>query len=161
MKKSVYIETSVISYLAARPSRDLIRAAHQQVTREWWETRSRDYELFISQAVTDESSRGDPDAANRRLTILSGLQALETSEGVIRLAESLLRVHALPAKAGDDALHIAFSSVHALDLLVTWNCAHIANAVTMPAILRTIRAAGYEPPVICTPHELLGIYYEP
>src|SRR5438128_1614975 len=143
MKKSVYVETSVVSYLTARASRDPLIAVRQQVTREWWETRKGFYDLFISQAVLDEAGRGDPGAAERRLAVLADIELVETTEQVIELAQDLIRSHALPKKAGDDALHVAFSAVHGLDFLVTWNCTHIANPDLRPAIDETIQRGGY------------------
>jgi predicted nucleic acid-binding protein len=155
MKPRVYIETTIPSYLTAWPSRDLLRAANQQTTREWWDRRG-EYDLFISRLVVVECQAGDPTAAAARLAALEGLSILEQSEAVIAVAESLVSEMALPVKARADALHIAVSAIHGVQYLVTWNCRHIANAMLRKQIERICRAAGCEPPIICTPLELLA-----
>ena len=156
MKKRVYIETSIASYLTARPSRDLIQAARQQITNDWWEDRRSEFELFVSQYVLDEAGGGDLAAARRRLELLSELPVLRTTEEAKDLAEALLADGVLPRKAATDALHIAMSTVHELNVLLTWNCKHLANAEILGEVGRVIRSRGYEPPVICTPDELMG-----
>jgi hypothetical protein len=158
MKQSVYLETSLISYLAARPSRDLIVAGHQQISQEWWDLR-QDWDLSISALVVAEARSGDDEAARRRLDLLEGLPILHVSDDAIDLAERLVAGAALPEKAKEDALHIAVAAVHGIQYLLTWNCKHIANASKRPAIEALCRASGYEPPVICTPEELLGERY--
>lgn len=154
MQSSIYVETSIVSYLTARPSRDLVRAAHQEVTCEWWTGRET-YELFISQLVLDEASAGDPGAAALRLLALRDLPLLELTPEAVALAQQLVRRAALPPKAAGDALHIALTAVHGVDYLLTWNCTHIANATMRPKIEAICRGAGFEPPVICTPLELV------
>jgi predicted nucleic acid-binding protein len=155
MKPSVYIETTIPSYLTAWRSPGLLMAAHQEATRNWWDTVRFDYELFISEFVMAECASGNADAAERRLTAIQGLPELEISAQVEPLAQQLLAGAALPEKAKLDALHIAIATVHGIDYLLTWNCKHIANAVTRPKIEWICRTAGYEPPVICTPLELM------
>ncbi len=155
MKSTVYVETSVISYLAARPSRDLIVAAHQQISQEWWDVRQR-WAPSISALVVAESRAGDAEAAQRRLALLEGVPLLHLSDAATELAEHLLNRAALPLPAKDDALHVAVATVHGMDYLLTWNCKHIANAQQRPRIEAVCRALGYRPPVICTPEELLG-----
>ena len=155
MKPRIYLETTIASYLSARPSRDLVTAAHQQVTQEWWQTRRGDFELFISQIVVRESSGGDPDAAARRLEMLREIPLLELTEEVATLAQGLAAELLLPKNAALDAVHIALAVVHGMDYLLTWNCAHIANAALRSKIEVVCRSKGYEPPVICTPEELL------
>ncbi len=154
MKPTVYLETTVISYLTAAPSRDIVQAAHQQITREWWEGR-RNFDLFVSQAVITEAGRGDPSAAARRLAMVEDVAILEVTEDASRLAEAFIVQHALPAKAAVDALHIAVAVVMGMDYVLTWNCTHIANAVIRPKIEDACRQMGYDPPVICTPEELM------
>ena len=158
MKSRVYIETSVISYLAARPSRDLIVAAHQQISQEWWLVR-HEWELSISALVISESRAGDANAARRRLELLDGLPTLHLTNDALELAQRLLAGAALPERAKEDALHIAVAAVHGADYLLTWNCKHIANASKRPLIETICEAAGYQPPIICTPEELLGDRY--
>lgn len=156
MKARVYLETTIVSYLASRPSRDLVLAAHQQVTRDWWELRRNDFALHVSQYVIDESSLGDDEVAARRLSYLRGIPLLETRPSVIELAESLVREGVVPRRAAVDALHVAIAAANAMDVLLTWNCAHLANAERIPYMERFIRGCGFAPPVICTPEELMG-----
>ena len=153
MRPKTYIETTIVSYLTAWPSRDLVRAAHQQVTREWWATRDG-FELFLSQFVLDEAAAGDELAAALRLEAVRDVALLDVTEDAIVLAGGLVSGGGLPAKARVDALHVAMAAVHGMDFLLTWNCAHIANAATRARIEDLCRAAGFEPPIICTPLEL-------
>lgn len=152
-KPRVYLETTVLSYLTALPSRDLVRAAHQQITADWWAGREA-FELFVSEAVLAEVRRGDADAATRRMEAAAGLAVLSTPPAAEQLAAALLRAAALPPKAAIDALHVAASAVHGMHFLLTWNCAHIANAAMRPRIEAVCRGGGFEPPIICTPEEL-------
>jgi predicted nucleic acid-binding protein len=155
MKPKIYIETSIPSYLAARRSRDLVIAGNQETTIEWWEQRHV-FELYISQFVIDEASAGDTLIAAERLKILDGIPEIEITEKAVSIANTLLSRNLLPVKARLDALHIAVAAHGGMDFLLTWNCAHIANAQFRGRIETTIRTLGYEPPVICTPQELLG-----
>jgi hypothetical protein len=150
----VYVETSVISYLTALPSRDLVLAAHQQVTRDWWSSRAR-FELFVSDAVLEEVARGDSAAAARRRSALEGVAVLSATPDAQALAGDLLSDAAVPRKSAIDAVHIAIAATHGVDFLVTWNCTHIANAEARLQIEGVCRKAGYSPPVICTPLELV------
>ena len=154
MKASVYIETSVFSYLTARPSNDLRAMANQAATLDWWETQRPNYSVFVSELVISEASKGHPEAAQRRLVVIADLPLLQISPEVRSLAEALIQNHALLPKAEADAYHVAIAVVNGAEYLLTWNCTHIANAHTRPKIEATCRALGYEPPVICTPLEL-------
>ena len=156
MKPKLYIETTVPSYLTAWPSRDLIRAGHQQITREWWENRRAAFDLYISQFVLDEAGAGDVQAARERLAALQDIPLLDLTEEVVELAEGLKAALALPDQAVTDAAHIAIAAVHGLHFLLTWNCRHIANAEMFATIERVCLARGYICPVICTPEELMG-----
>src|SRR5438105_10548025 len=155
MADRVYIETTVVSYLTGRPSRDLIVAAHQQITHDWWDTRRTNYELCVSQLVLDEAGAGDALAAQERLLVLRPMLVLETAAEALDLAKELLRARALPAKAASDALHIAVAATKAVPYLLTWNCRHLANAVMRPVIEEVCSARGFKAPIICTPEELL------
>jgi hypothetical protein len=152
----VYIETTIPSYLAARPSRDLVRAAHQQLTYEWWDARREDFDLYISQFVLDEAGAGDPEFARKRLGLLNEVSQLPVTEPSLLLAERLVREGVLPEKAATDALHLAVATVHQMDILLTWNCRHLANAAILGAVGRLVRAEDFEMPVVCTPEELMG-----
>jgi hypothetical protein len=154
MKPTVYLETTVISYLAASPSRDIIVAAHQQITRDWWDQRDR-FDLVTSQAVLDEASRGDTEAAARRMAFLAKIPVLTVSDEVVHFAERLVEAGVVPAKVRSDAIHIAGAAVNRIAYLVTWNCAHIANAAVRGKIEEACRAAGVRAPIICTPEELM------
>ena len=153
MNPTVYVETSVVSYLSARPSRDVVIAAHQQLTRQWWKGR-RAYRLFVSQIVRDEAAVGDPTARARRLRMLREFPTLAIGEEATRLAGELIRQGALPRKATVDAFHIGIAAAHQIDYLLTWNCKHIANARMRGTIEGICRSAGLTPPTICTPEEL-------
>ena len=155
MKPRVYIETSIPSYLTARRSRDLIATANQELTQEWWETRKDDFYLVISEFVLRETSAGDPIAASNRLEAISGIPEINITDEVGLLARILIEQVPIPEKAQLDAFHIAVAAVHGIDYLLTWNCTHINNAVLRPIIEALCRSQGYEPPIICTPQELL------
>jgi hypothetical protein len=156
VRQRVYLETTIVSYLTARPSRDLILAAHQEVTRQWWEGPRERFGLYVSQFVLDEASDGDPAAAAERLKLLSGLSLLPLTEEVHDVARGLLDAGVLPRKAQADGVHIAVATVHEMDMLLTWNCRHLANAVILVGVGRHLRDRGYEVPIICTPDELMG-----
>jgi hypothetical protein len=155
MAERVYIETTFVSYLTARPSRDLIVAGHQQITHEWWDTRRGDYELCISQLVLQEAGEGDLQAAQERLDVLAAMTMLEIKEEAVELAEELVQAGALPAKAGNDALHIAVAATHRVPYLLTWNCRHMANATLRAQIESVCASKGFKAPIICTPEEMM------
>jgi hypothetical protein len=155
MIERLYIETTVVSYLTARPSRDLVIAGHQQLTHEWWNTCRTNYELCVSRLVLDEAGAGDAQAAQERLVVLQPMLVLETTADALQLAKELLQAGALPAKAADDALHIAVAATKAVPYLLTWNCRHLANVVMRPVIESVCTAKGFKPPIICTPEDLL------
>lgn len=156
MKSRLYLETTIPSYLASRPSRDLIIAGHQQITRDWWERRKANFQVYISQLVVDEVSAGDPVAARQRLKAIQHLPLLDITSEVAELASSILASGIIPRKAATDAAHIAVAAVHGMDFLVTRNCVHIANAVIAKAIESICRQHLFECPVICTQEALLG-----
>jgi predicted nucleic acid-binding protein len=155
MKAKVYIETTIVSYLTAWPSRDIIVAAHQQITDEWWSTKRHDFELFASQLTMREAQAGDEEMAKKRLDALKEATLLETTEDALALAGKLINNGPLPEKAAEDAVHIAVAVVNGIDYLITWNCKHIANAKMRDEIELICRAGGYAPTIICTPEELL------
>jgi hypothetical protein len=156
VKSRLYLETTIPSYLTSRPSRDLIVAGHQQITREWWETRRHTFQLYISQLVVDEVGAGDPAAARKRLKVLQDLPLLDITPEVADVAYSILASGKVPRKAATDAAHIAIAAVHGMEFLVTWNCVHIANAAIAKALASICRQHACECPVICTPEELMG-----
>ncbi len=155
IKLSVYVETSVVSYLVARPSQNIITAANQLVTQEWWDNHSEHFELFISQLVIDEASQGNTEEANKRLAILNDMALLTLNDKIVKLGYRFLQDKGLPAKATDDAYHIAYATVHQINYLLTWNCKHIANAQIQQKLRQISAQEGYELPILCTPYELL------
>jgi hypothetical protein len=156
MKSLLYLETTIPSYLTSRPSRDLIVAARQRITLDWWLKRRNDFQVFVSQIVLDEAAGGDRQAATARLSAIETIPLLAINEEVISLTQTLLKKRALPRKATRDAGHIAVSAVHGMHFLLTWNCAHLANAEIFEAVEGICAVEGYKCPIICTPAELLG-----
>nr|VFJ48431.1 MAG: hypothetical protein BECKDK2373B_GA0170837_102048 [Candidatus Kentron sp. DK]VFJ51268.1 MAG: hypothetical protein BECKDK2373C_GA0170839_103144 [Candidatus Kentron sp. DK] len=155
MKPKVYIETSIVSYLAARSSRDSVAAANQKLTQQWWEVRSTYFEPVISEFVSREVAAGDADAAARRMGVIQSIPELTVTDEVGDLARVLIENVPLPPKAQVDAFHIAIAAIHGIEYLLTWNCTHIHNAALRPRIEALCRSRGFEPPIICTPQELL------
>ncbi len=155
MRPTAYIETSVVSYLTARPSRDVVVAAYQEITREWWRGAPERFSLVASQLVVAEAGAGDPEAARTRLEALGTVVPLDAAPAAESLAQALVDHGAVPRRAADDAAHIAIAATYGVEFLVTWNFRHIANAAMRARIEHGCRSAGYEPPVICTPNELL------
>ncbi len=155
-KPSVYIETSIVSYLTARLSRDLIMVAHQKITDEWWTNRRSNFELYTSQLVIQEASRGDPKAAGKRLNALQNIALLEFNTDIQEFAMRLLSQQVIPEKAYEDAIHMSTAIIYGVDYLLTWNCRHIANAEIQKAIAKISLQEGYEMPFFCTPEILMG-----
>ncbi len=150
------METSIPSYLVARPSRDIVMAGMQEATREWWDKRKKTFSLYVSPYVLDEVSKGDVSAANKRINILHDIPILVVDEESIQLTELILAYKIIPEKAATDASHIAIATRHGMDFLLTWNCTHIANAEIMRSVESILTEAGYEMPILCTPFELMG-----
>jgi hypothetical protein len=154
--ESVYLETTFISYLVARPSRDVIIAGHQQTTQDWWANRRGEFDCLVSQVVIDEVSAGDPAEVQKRLAIIAGLSTLGLTEAAESLAQAIVDSGILPAHVVRDAAHVAVAAVHAVDYLLTWNCKHLANAQIARRIGLVCEKLGYRMPIICTPDELMG-----
>ena len=155
MKERVYIETSVVSYLAGRPSLDMIIAAHQELTRQWWDERASGFELLVSELVVQEVKRGDPAASSARLATIADIPILSVNDAAVGLARVLVASGPIPRESAADALHIAIAATNGIDYLVTWNCKHLANASHRGRIEMLVEKAGYACPVICTPEELM------
>jgi len=155
MKPPLYVETSIVSYLTARPSGIIVTAARQEITRRWWSIRRARFRLFTSAFVMEEAEEGDLEAARQRLDALREAEKLELHDEVRPLARKLIEEGPLPAKAALDALHIAVSATSGMDYLLTWNMKHIANAAMRNRIERICRSSGHEPPIMCTPEELM------
>ena len=154
---TVYIETSILSYLTAKPSRNVIAAARQQLTTEWWEDHRQKYQLFASDAVVAEASQGDEERAQARLNAIRKIPRLTITKECQDLAGRLVSDSPMPENAQDDALHVAICSYHSIDFLLTWNFRHLVNAHLIPKMRTVIEFAGYKFPQICTPEELMGV----
>lgn len=153
--ESVYIETTILSYLVAHPARDIVIAGHQQTTQEWWSMRRTAFDCFISQVVLDEISAGDPAEVRKRLAVAGTLDSLALTADSETITKSIMKSGVLPPKAIRDAAHIAVATVHNVQYLLTWNCKHLANARIAKRIAGICILAGFEMPTICTPEELL------
>lgn len=153
---TVYIETTIISYLTAWPSRELVRAAHQEITRDWWANQRPHFQLYASELVAREAKAGDATAAKERLDAIAEVRLLGISEDATTLAEHLIRHGALPQKAAADALHVAIAAVNKMEYLLTWNCRHLANAAMRDTIEQACIEKGHRAPKLCTPEELIG-----
>jgi len=156
MKSKVYLETSIISYLTAHPSNDVITAGHQLTTLDWWQNHRRNFEIFASELVVQEAGLGNVRMAQKRLDVLKDIGILAVGDEARNLAKILVAKKAVPEKASADALHIAISTIEKMEFLATWNFRHIANAKMQVKIEEAIRAEGFEPSKICTLEELLG-----
>jgi hypothetical protein len=155
MKQTVYIETTIISYLTAWPSRDVIRLSHEMLTRDWWTKHRNSFELYASDFVIEEASRGDAAAAAERMKALTDISLLPVNQSTLELAQRLATSLALPSRARLDAAHVAISAVYGMTFLLTWNCTHLANGVLADKIDRTCAEAGFKAPRILTPELLM------
>ena len=154
VKPSVYLETSVVSYLVGWLNRNsLLVASNQELTREWWAARRSKFDLFASTLVIDEVREGK--LGQKRVDLLAEVQILDVTPDARSLGARLVREAAIPVKAEIDALHVAIAAANGMDYLLSWNCTHIVNAVTLPRVYEICRNAGYEPPFVCTPQELM------
>ena len=152
---TVYLETTVLSYLTARDAHDVVIAAHQSVTRTWWESQRHQYRLVASAIVVREASAGDPELAAKRMALIVDCDLLQITDAVDRLAALLLARGLVPSTVPNDALHIAVATVGGAEYLLTWNLRHLAGAMARRRIEQELRRLGHEPPTICTPEELM------
>lgn len=156
MKPIVYIESSVISYLVSRPSRDVVIAGRQAISHDWWDNHRYRFDLRVSALVEEEIGRGDPLAAERRLTIIEGIPLLSISDEAVNLANALITKGVVPENNKEDALHISVAAAQGVDFLLTWNFKHINNAEKKSAIFLLVDSFGFVCPQICSPEELGG-----
>lgn len=154
MVESVYVESSVISYLVARPSRDVVISARQTITEKWWRKRKHEYELYISALVVQEIGQGDTESAEKRLNAVENIPLVATSPEAQRLAEDLVAKGAVPPNSEEDALHIGLAAAAGIVFLLTWNFKHINNAHTKAAITAVVESRGFVCPILCSPEEL-------
>ena len=155
MLPATYLDSNVISYLTVRPSRDIVSLAHQELTHEWWNRQRHNFDLHISELVMFEIGRGDPIAAAARRMLVRDLPVLQITSEARTLADRIFSATTLQDKAAPDALHVALAAINGMDFLLTWNCTHIANGVVLKIVNAICRENGYEPPIVCTPEELL------
>lgn len=157
MEKRVYVETTVVSYLTAKPSRDIVIASHQEATREPWPKLLTKYDTYISALVFEEAKRGDPDQAKIRLAAMEPFPLLDIDNEARSLAENFIAKKAIPAEYPEDALHIALAAVNGIDVLITWNFAHLNNPFTRKMIRQIVEGEGFVCPEICSPEELMEV----
>ena len=160
MAMRIYLESTIPSYVVARPARDLLQAARQLLTRDWWDLQREKHELFTSQIVLDEITDGEPAMAQQRLDVMAQIKLLDLTDEANALTKDILASGLLPADADRDAAHIALATVHEMDILLSWNCRHIANAAIQARLRRLVEKSGFTLPVLCTPDELTGELYE-
>jgi predicted nucleic acid-binding protein len=153
-KLKIYIESSTISYLTARPTEEPIRKAKQVLTRQWWQRRES-FDLYISQTVVDEIRLGDKVAAGLRIDAIKGISILELVPAIQPLAKALLQTGAIPVKSEADAVHVAYAAIHGLDILLTWNQKHIATDMKRRFIEAVILDFGFRLPRLLTPEQHL------
>ena len=156
MKATVYLETTVVSYFCSRPSPDIVTNARQQITQQWWESRLDNFEVFVSDLVYKEISKGDLVAADKRKNAVKSFGIIGIDDKAIEIAEALVRQNAIPKEFVEDGIHIGAAAVNGLDYILTWNFAHINNAEKRAKIGHIIEEFGYACPIICTPEELIG-----
>jgi hypothetical protein len=156
MKENAYIETTIVSYLVARPSGDLVLSAHQQVTREWWENERMKYQCIASEEVVREAILGDTRMAQSRIKVLQELQIVGITAEVEAMAATFMATGALPPTMRPDATHLAAATLSGADYLLTWNCRHLANAHVLRRLQKEAERRGWPLPGVCTPLELMG-----
>ena len=156
----IYIETTIPSYVVARPARDLLQAGRQQLTRDWWDLKRQEHELFTSQIVLDEIAAGETAMAQKRLELMADVTLVDLTDEAEAITKEILGSGLLPSDADRDAAHIALATVHKMDILLSWNCRHIANAAIQSRLRRLATGAGLTLPLLCTLDELTGELYD-
>ncbi|MSV35864.1 MAG: DNA-binding protein [Bryobacterales bacterium] len=156
MKRKVYIETTIAGYLTARRNSDLVIAAHQALTVEWWANHRHRFDLYVSDIVLCEAARGDESAAAKRMVEQQDIDVLGLDERARELARVFIERRLIPATAVEDALHVAVATIEGMDFLLTWNCRHIANAEVAERLAGVCLELGYRMPILCTPEQLMG-----
>jgi len=157
MKKRIYVETTVVSYFTAKPSRDIMVAGHQEATRKLWPELSAKYETYISALVYDEARKGDPEQASVRLEAIEPFPMLDIDDEARALAEKIIANKGIPEEFPEDALHIAVAAVNGIEVIITWNIGHLNNPFTRKKVRQIVESEGYACPEICSPEELLEV----
>jgi predicted nucleic acid-binding protein len=155
MNPRIYVETSVVSYLAARPSRDAITSARQIATHLWWRFLGESFDGIMSDLVLREARRGDESAAARRIAFCAALTLIDTPENTASLAQRLMDERIVPSTEPEDAAHIAIATLAGAKYLATWNFTHFASPDAKYRVVIALSQWGYTPPLIVTPEELL------
>jgi hypothetical protein len=155
MKEIVYIETTIVSYLVARPSRDLILSAHQQLTRDWWDNQRGHYLCIASEEVVREAILGDAEMAAARIKTLEDVRIIGITAQVEAMAATFMETGALPPTMRSDATHLAAATLSGASYLLTWNCRHLANAHVLRRLQKEAERRGWDLPGVCTPMELM------
>jgi hypothetical protein len=155
VKATVYLESSVISYLTARPSKNGLQAERQRLTQLWWRKLRPQFDCYVSDTVIEEICEGELMMAKKRMGAIKNFPRLAVSDDATKLANEILKRGYLPPKAATDAVHVAVAVDGGMDFLLTWNCTHIANAQVERQVAQICAAHEYEFPVICTPEQLM------
>lgn len=155
MKPTLYLETTIPSYLAGRLSENLVTAAHQQITRRWWDDERHKYQLYVSTVVDDEIGQGNPELRQQRQALVAGVPRLAVTSEVSELAEQLHQALQMPPSAKPDAFHLALACHYRIDYLLTWNLKHLASGRVRLRLARFHDEHSIPVPTVCTPEELL------
>ena len=155
MKRRIYIETTVVSYFTARPSRDLLVAGNQEATRQFWSSLATVYDTYVSALVYEEAARGNTREAAKRLDAIRPFRMLDIDDETRILAEKIVTGKGIPHEYPEDALHIAVAAINGVSVVVTWNFAHLSNPFTRMKVRQIVEDEGYVCPEICSPAELL------
>src|SRR5262249_23607500 len=134
LRPKLYLDTTIPSYLTAWMSRDVHIARLQRITSRWWSSWRTNFDIYISEYVAEEAARGDPEAAKRRLQLLTPLKSLDFNDHSSLLRERIMKECGLPPRASTDAAHVAVASVHGMQYLLTWNHTHLVNCAFTPSI---------------------------
>ncbi|MDR0656451.1 MAG: type II toxin-antitoxin system VapC family toxin [Treponema sp.] len=154
-KKSLYIETTIPSYATAKDSRDVLKLGKQIVTRAFWKDERHKFDLCTSEVVLDECGCGDPDAVRRRLEFLAGIKELPITDEVNTLAEIYQKLLGIPDRAKVDCVHLAVCVTYHVDILLTWNCAHLGWMVQNQAV-KYNEKYGFWTPALATPDNIFA-----
>lgn len=156
-KDSVYLENTVISYYTSRPIPDPIVRVHQEITKNWWPTAIKRYNIFISQMVIDEAAHGDSSAAKKRLEEIKDFTILEVTKDIQNLSKIYEEELKIPPKSIGDAVHLAVACLNNIDYLVTWNCTHLCNGEIIKKLAKINKQLEIHTPIICTPEQLMEV----
>jgi hypothetical protein len=158
-RKSLYVESTIPSYATARPSKELIAAVRQVMTRDFWEQERHNYDLYVGQSVVDECSKGDGEAVKRRMDFIAGIQVIPNTAEIESLATDYQRLLGIPDRAKTDCIHLAMCVLEHIDYLLTWNCAHLGFASYLK-VREYNDKRGLWTPALVTPESIYGFALE-